>query len=441
MFELSVEQVRQTPMGELAALLDALSADELAAVTAGTGEAVVLAAQRVKNAVDALALQAIAAIAAREREWLEAIPVDAPVGTTVPTGGTDDEWEFVADRIAPLLCLTGRAADLRVALARDLGRLPRTLAAMREGRLDAYRAGLVGTEAQHLSDAQAAVLEETLLPDEPVLDRFGREVPDATGLTSTKLRARARRAVARIDPDALRRRAERAPEGRFVFTRPGTEPGMTQWCADQPTHVSAQAWAAIDALARDYLARDAATPHRRTLDQARADAMIDLILGNASVTTVLELTVPVPSEPGVVGVELPRHGILPMDVVSRLVNGCDTPLRRLLLDPVTGQVLRSDPTTYRPNAALARAVRTRDGTCRFPGCAVAATGCDLDHVLRFPDGPTDEANLMALCRHHHRLKHQAGWRVQMSADAVCTWTTPSGMEHVSRPRDYRDLAA
>src|SRR6476469_9909669 len=224
MFEFSVEQVRQTPMGELALLLDALDADELAAATAGTGEAVVLAAQRVKNVVDALALQAIAAMAAREREWLEAIPVDAPAGASVPAGGTDDEWEFVADRIAPLLCLTGRAADLRV----DLDRLPRTLAAMREGRLDAYRAGLIGTEAQHLSDAQAGVLEETLLPDEPVLDRFGREVPDATGLTSTKLKSRARRAVAHICPDALRRRAERAPQGRFVFTRPGPAPGQTQ---------------------------------------------------------------------------------------------------------------------------------------------------------------------------------------------------------------------
>ena len=72
---------------------------------------------------------------------------------------------------------------------------------------------------------------------------------------------------------------------------------------------------------------------------------------------------------------------------------------------------------------------------------MAATGCDLDHVVRFPDGPTDEANLMAVCRHHHRLKHQAGWRVRMSPDGVCTWTTPSGVDHVSRPRDYRDLAA
>ena len=66
--------------------------------------------------------------------------------------------------------------------------------------------------------------------------------------------------------------------------------------------------------------------------------------------------------------------------------------------------------------------------------------CDLDHVTRFPDGPTTEANLHALCRHHHRLKHQARWRVSMSEDAACRWTSPSGQVYLTAPHDYRDLA-
>ena len=49
-------------------------------------------------------------------------------------------------------------------------------------------------------------------------------------------------------------------------------------------------------------------------------------------------------------------------------------------------------------------VRTRDQHCRFPGCAVRARYCDLDHVVPWPSGPTAPRNLICLCRRHHRVK-------------------------------------
>jgi hypothetical protein len=168
--------------------------------------------------------------------------------------------------------------------------------------------------------------------------------------------------------------------------------------------------------------------------------MIDLVLGQATITTTLDLTVPLATDPDTVGVEVPRCGVIPMGAVETIARGCDTQLRRILLDQSTGRALSVGATAYRPHAALTRAVRTRDGTCRFPGCSIPARRCDLDHVVRFPDGPTAEHNLHALCRHHHRLKHDAGWTVTMDAHAVCTWTTPSGVRYVTRPFDYRDIA-
>ncbi|PRC45407.1 HNH endonuclease, partial [Mycobacterium sp. ITM-2017-0098] len=39
--------------------------------------------------------------------------------------------------------------------------------------------------------------------------------------------------------------------------------------------------------------------------------------------------------------------------------------------------------TYRPSAALARYIRCRDLTCRFPGCTVPAARCDIDHTEPF----------------------------------------------------------
>ena len=72
-----------------------------------------------------------------------------------------------------------------------------------------------------------------------------------------------------------------------------------------------------------------------------------------------------------------------------------------------------DSAAYRPGARIARLVRLRDGRCRFPGCSVAARFCDLDHVQPWPAGPTSAANLMCLCRRHHR--GHAAARVERAA--------------------------
>jgi hypothetical protein len=50
---------------------------------------------------------------------------------------------------------------------------------------------------------------------------------------------------------------------------------------------------------------------------------------------------------------------------------------------------------------------------------------DLDHTVAWPLGPTAAENLACLCRHHHRLRHQApGWRLCGLADGGLEWTTP-----------------
>lgn len=97
--------------------------------------------------------------------------------------------------------------------------------------------------------------------------------------------------------------------------------------------------------------------------------------------------------------------------------------------------------TYRPGAALARAVRARDRHCRFPGCSVPANRCHLDHVIAFPSGETVEGNLQTLCPAHHGFKHHAGWGVTMTDDGTCHWTTPAGRTHTTVPAALRDRAA
>ena len=50
-------------------------------------------------------------------------------------------------------------------------------------------------------------------------------------------------------------------------------------------------------------------------------------------------------------------------------------------------------------------------------------------------GPTAEHNLFALCRHHHRLKHHTGWRVEIDDDGTVTWISPTGHHYKTRPPD------
>ena len=73
---------------------------------------------------------------------------------------------------------------------------------------------------------------------------------------------------------------------------PGPD-GTTDWWARLPAGKSAAAWAAVRDLGEEYAAKDEGL----TLDQARADAFMDLLLTNVTVTTKLTLGIPVITGP------------------------------------------------------------------------------------------------------------------------------------------------
>jgi len=69
--------------------------------------------------------------------------------------------------------------------------------------------------------------------------------------------------------------------------------------------------------------------------------------------------------------------------------------------------------TRRISTPLRRALRLRDDGCRFPGCTNRLT--DAHHVLAWARGGTTRlANLCSLCRRHHRLVHEHGYRIETS---------------------------
>jgi hypothetical protein len=74
--------------------------------------------------------------------------------------------------------------------------------------------------------------------------------------------------------------------------------------------------------------------------------------------------------------------------------------------------------------AIARALRARDGGCRYPGCD-RKRHCEGHHIEHWADGgETKLANLITLCRFHHQLMHEGGFSVRRTDDDP--WKSPKG---------------
>jgi hypothetical protein len=85
---------------------------------------------------------------------------------------------------------------------------------------------------------------------------------------------------------------------------------------------------------------------------------------------------------------------------------------------------------------LRRLLTTRSPRCEWPGCGHRAitgqtAGCDIDHDLAWPDGPTCGCNTGPACRRHHRIK-QLGWTKLRRPGGHVRWTSPLGRRWLSR---------
>lgn len=89
---------------------------------------------------------------------------------------------------------------------------------------------------------------------------------------------------------------------------------------------------------------------------------------------------------------------------------------------------------YRPPTPMDTWVRSRDLTCRAPGCDRPAATADLDHTLPWPAGPTHPSGLKAYCRKHHLAKtFWPGFTDRQHPDGRIEFTTPTGHTYTTHP--------
>jgi hypothetical protein len=96
------------------------------------------------------------------------------------------------------------------------------------------------------------------------------------------------------------------------------------------------------------------------------------------------------------------------------------------LENERGQALDIGRLSRNITPALRRALQHRDGGCTFPGCT-AQRHVDAHHVNHWADGGgTSLDNLVLLCRHHHRLVHEGGFMLTLSAAGEKRFRRPDG---------------
>src|SRR5438309_10488327 len=90
------------------------------------------------------------------------------------------------------------------------------------------------------------------------------------------------------------------------------------------------------------------------------------------------------------------------------------------------------------SSSLRRALKVRDGHCRWPGCERTASNCDGHHLVHWSNGgPTELDNLVLLFRRHYRMAHESGWQLIKCDDWQYVTTAPTvifGLPRGPEPR-------
>jgi hypothetical protein len=390
-------------------------------------EAFLADAERAVNALQAAQADAMLALEQRAREADASLPVSA----TQLAGRRE---EGVVDQIAVTLRCSKVAASHRYEAARA--------AQGREGLLTSWREGFIDQrKVSVICDAlPTPVACDVPGPLREASDGLATEAAAYAALhTAPQTRSWLARRVMAIDPTAAESRHQRASARRHVRLQPLAD-GMAELSAFLPAVQARRAFDTLTAAAHALEGPD----ERRTLEQRRADVLVDLVAGRVTASPVqvsiaMQATTLLGADDQ--PAELAGYGPIPAGVTRKLLAATEPFFRRLITGP-GGTLTAIDPQRYRPTPGLEALIRARDLTCRFPGCRRPATtnrsGVDLDHTEPWPAGTTTPDNLAALCRHHHRVKHSRGWAVEQRADGVLHWTTPGGHPYITEPWRYTD---
>ena len=193
--------------------------------------------------------------------WTQMAALTELAGRRPATGDLAGVSEFAADEVASVFRLTWQAAAGQIGYARNVAiRLPGTFAALAAGQIHPVHVRIIEDETSILSAADAAAADEKL-------------AGAAQSKTFGELRSAAHRLVIKLDPEAVRRRKEKARGQAHVrrFRESSGNAGMI--AREMPSAEVLASMQHVEQRALDL--RDAGVPG--TLEELKARAYLDLL--------------------------------------------------------------------------------------------------------------------------------------------------------------------
>ncbi len=309
----------------------------------------------------------------------------------------------------------GQVTHRLAAVERVHDQLPATWAAYRDGTIDAARVREIGRAAGRLERDESFERLDT------------KAARYASTHTVPELRAWLKRFVVRVEPDRAAVRAEKERAARRVDVSHDDD-AMAWLTAYLPSHVAA----AIDKRL-DRAARAIGSDDERTLPQRRADLLASWTTTNETDATdpVLRTDIAVTIGADVLAGATEGFGFaadgswaVPSGWIAELAQTGSPFWHRMVLDPVTDDVLSHEYAGRFAPEILTKALIFRDGVCQAPGCLTPADRCDIDHRQPWPNGPTTGKNLSPMSRRHHSQKGHG-----------VIWVLPDDSRRVVEPLD------
>jgi hypothetical protein len=364
--------------------------------------AVITHAQDMKSHYDAREAQALARFAELRQ----------------PTQRGSELAEGARDEVAMELGVSPRSAASKILQARSLvTRLPATVAALSDGKIDYKRALSMTDLTTVLSDRDALTVEQK------VLNGGRRSSP-------SKFRDAIRYQVIKTDPRGAERRRTEARLNRNVTIMPIGD-SMCQLTARLSAEESLAAHQRIT-----ILARRAKSPGR-TLAQCRADVLMDLIMGKdrGRVDVQMFVTVPITTlmmlnnHPGVIS----GYGPITADHARELARNATW--RRIITDP-SGLVQETSPCMY-PSPSLTDHIRSRDDTCHLTGCSAPAEEVKTARCSGSAQPGQALPGRSGLCRYHSVMSERSDSGAERSGEGAVASTTDEGHTYATIP-EQRD---
>ena len=288
----------------------------------------------------------------------------------------------------------GQVSFRLVGAGRVRDKTPKVWRAFSLGRLDFARVREISSAVERLERPRS-------------IERLEARVVDyAERHTVAELRRWLKLFVANVESDLFAERAEEARKNRHVEITHGDD-GMSWLSIYAPSlHL-----AAVDSRLTKG-AKALGNEDGRTLEQRRADLALAWLttgeLDSVDIRAEVALTVPAFALAG--GNDTPAVAydgswIAPPAWIAEIATSADTFWHRMVLDPVTDDVLAHEYLgRYSPHV-LTMAMSFREGVCQAPGCLKPALECDQDHRIPHEEGgPTAGFNMGPFCRCDHRRK-------------------------------------